>query len=252
MGECKRKRNTIGVIMATVRMSDELVNRLTDQYRKDYDKTSPNQEVPSHVGDTIYKHTMEVAVEKFRKLMDEVPSVKTNEVENNFFNKYSNMHVKVNAFEYSTDDDGHTVKEAIVADEDIPLSTERTQFGMGYSGTVTLDLYKGDESLLNNPNLAEAINKVSEVASFNRLNYFNKQLKEHKFKSTLREFTTLNQALKAWPALSKVVQEAWPDKMVTVHKKTERRAQEKKNKEMMDGVAQDLNTVILGGSLLED
>jgi len=40
--------------------------------------------------------------------------------------------------------------------------------------------------------------------------------------------------------------------MVTVHKKTERRAQEKKNKEMMDGVAQDLNTVILGGSLLED
>ena len=94
--------------MATVRMSDELVNRLTDQYRKDYDKTSPNQEVPSNVGDTIYKHTMEVAVEKFRKLMDEVPSVKTNEVENNFFNKDSNMNVKVNAFEYSTDDDGHT------------------------------------------------------------------------------------------------------------------------------------------------
>ena len=235
--------------MATVRMSDELVNRLTDQYRKDYDKTSPNQEVPSSVGDTIYKHTMEVGVEKFRKLMDEVPSVKTNEVENNFFTKNSSMSVKVNAFEYSTDDDGHTVKEAIVADEDIPLSTERTQFATGYSSTVTLNLYDEDKT---NPDLAESVNKVSEVASFNRLNYFNKQNKEHKFRSTLREFTTLNQALKAWPALSKVVQEAWPEKMVTVHKKTERRAQEKKNKEMMDGVAQDLNTVILGGSLLED
>lgn len=251
MGECKRKRNIIGVIMATVRMSDELVNRLTDQYRRDYDKTSPNQEVPSSVGDTIYKHTMEVGVEKFRKLMDEVPSVKTNEVENNFFTKSSSMNVKVNAFEYSIDDDGHTVKDAIVADEDIPLSTERTQFGMGYSSTVTLNLYKEDQSVTD-PDFLEAVNKVSEVASFNRLNYFNKHNKEHKFRSTLREFTTLNQALKAWPALSKVVQEAWPEKMVTVHKKTERRAQEKKNKEMMDGVAQDLNTVILGGSLLED
>ena len=235
--------------MATVRMSDELVNKLTDQYRKDYDKTSPNQEVPSSVGDTIYKHTMEIGVQKFRKLMDEVPSVKTNEVENNFFTKDSTMSVKVNAFEYSIDDDENTIKEAVVADEDIPLSTERTQFGMGYSSTVTLNLYDGDET---NPDLAEAVNKVSEVSSFNRLNYFNKQNKERKFRSTLREFTTLNQALKAWPALSKVVQEAWPEKMVTVHKKTERRAQEKKNKEMMDGVAQDLNTVILGGSLLED
>ena len=249
MGECKRKCNTIGVIMATVRMSDELVNRLTDQYRKDYDKTSPNQEVPSSVGDTIYKHTMEIGVQKFRKLMDEVPSVKTNEVENNFFTKDSTMSVKVNAFEYSIDDDENTIKEAVVADEDIPLSTERTQFGMGYSSTVTLNLYDGDET---NPDLAEAVNKVSEVSSFNRLNAFNKKEKEHKFRSTLREFTTLNQALKAWPALSKVVQEAWPEKMVTVHKKTERRAQEKKNKEMMDGVAQALNTVILGGSLLED
>ena len=106
--------------------------------------------------------------------------------------------------------------------------------------------------MLNNPDLAEAVNKVSEIASFNRLNYFKKLRKQHKFTDTLREFTTLNQALKAWPALSKVVQEAWPEKMVTVHKKTERRAQEKKNKEMMDGVAQELNTVILGGSLLED
>tara|TARA_Y100001937_G_scaffold23964_2_gene34420 strand:- start:9943 stop:10659 length:717 start_codon:yes stop_codon:yes gene_type:complete len=238
--------------MATVRMSEELVSRLTDQYKKDYDKTSPNQEVPSHVGDTIYKHTMGVGVEKFRKLMDEVPSVKTNEIENNFFNKDSNMNVKVNAFEYSIDEDGHTVKDAVVVDEVIPMSTEKTQFGMGYSSTVTLDLYKGDESLLNNPDLAEAVNKVSEIASFNRLNYFKKLRKQHKFTDTLREFTTLNQALKAWPALSKVVQEAWPEKMVTVHKKTERRAQEKKNKEMMDGVAQELNTVILGGSLLED
>lgn len=235
--------------MATVRMSDELVNRLTDQYRRDYDKTSPDQEVPSSVGDTIYKHTMEVGVEKLRKLMDEVPSVKTNEVENNFFNKDSNMNVKVNAFEYSIDDDENTIKEAVVVDEIIPLSTERTQFGMGYSSTVTLNLYDGHEM---NPDLAEAVNKVSEVASFNRLNAFNKKEKEHKFRSTLREFTTLNQALKAWPALSKVVQEAWPEKMVTVHKKTERRAQEKKNREMMEGVAQDLNTVILGGSLLED
>ena len=251
MGECKRKRNTIGVIMATVRMSDELVNRLTGQYKQDYDKTSPNQEVPSHVGDTIYKHTMEVAVQKFRKLMKEVPSVNTNEVENNFFNKDSNMNVKVNAFEYSLDDDGHTVKDAVVVDEIIPLSTERTQFGMGYSSTVTLNLYKEDQSVTN-PDLLEAVNKVSEIASFNRLNYFNKKRKEYKFTDTLRKFTTLNQALKAWPALSKVVQEAWPEKMVTVHKKTERRAQEKKNKEMMDGVAQELNTVILGGSLLED
>ena len=116
---------------------------------------------------------------------------------------------------------------------------------------MTLNLYKEDQSVTN-PDLLEAINKVSEIASFNRLNHFKKLRKQYKFTDTLREFTTLNQALKAWPALSKVVQEAWPEKMVTVHKKTERRAQEKKNKEMMEGVAQELNTVILGGSLLED
>jgi hypothetical protein len=83
------------------------------------------------------------------------------------------------------------------------------------------------------------INKSNEVAKFAKM---------------LLRFQTLNQALKAWPggALASMVQKVDPDKMVTIHKKTERRAKAKQDKGFVEQHAGDFNSVILGSTLLGD
>ena len=250
MGECKCKRHTIGEIMATVRMSDELVTRLTNQYNSDYDKTNPNKEIPSSLGDILYKTAIQPGLDKFKAMVDTTPGFTEKSSKDYFIGMENELNVAIMADSYVTDEDGQPFRESRSYEISVPLSAEREQFSRGYSGSLTLDFK--DTFDIHDEELAQAVADISAIVSFNSKNKYNKSLKQDKFVSALRQFTTLNQALKAWPALSKVVQEAWPEKMVTVHKRTERKAQEKKNKEMMDGVAQELNTVILGGSLLED
>ena len=82
----------------------------------------------------------------------------------------------------------------------------------------------------------------------------NKQNEVAKFAKMLLRFQTLNQALKAWPggALASMVQKVDPDKMVTIHKKAERRAKAKQDKGFVEQHAGDFNAVILGSTLLGD
>ena len=58
--------------MATVRMSDELVTRLTNQYTSDYDKTNPNKEIPSSLGDILYKTMGYESKEKLEEIIAEI------------------------------------------------------------------------------------------------------------------------------------------------------------------------------------
>ena len=65
------------------------------------------------------------------------------------------------------------------------------------------------------------------------------------------KFTTLNQALKAWPALSKLVE---PEKLAKVHEKQQRKRKQEQQKQMADEVVLDneLNKTILTASLIGD
>jgi len=75
--------------------------------------------------------------------------------------------------------------------------------------------------------------------------------KVRKVRNLLENFTTLNQALKAWPAISKLVPE---DKIAKVHEKQQRKRKEAQRKEMADEVVvdNDLNQTILTASLMGD
>ena len=70
--------------------------------------------------------------------------------------------------------------------------------------------------------------------------------------NTLDRFETLNQALKAWPQLANAVEEVMPEKMVAVHKRTERKKKQQQNQQMVEEGSQKFNNVMLGSTLLGD
>ena len=101
----------------------------------------------------------------------------------------------------------------------MPLSVEQPFLkGSSYRSQLPFNLYKAPQD--------EAVIKALEISKARHMYDINKQNEVAKFAKMLLRFQTLNQALKAWPggALASMVQKVDPDKMVTIHKKTERKA----------------------------
>ena len=71
----------------------------------------------------------------------------------------------------------------------------------------------------------------------------------HKVDAALDNFTTLNQALKAWPALTKLVSQ---DKISKVHEKQQRKRKEQQQRSKIEPIEQGLNQTILTAALLGD
>jgi hypothetical protein len=76
--------------------------------------------------------------------------------------------------------------------------------------------------------------------------------KKADFFDLLDRFQTLNQALKAWPQLANIVEKVAPSKMVTIHKKTERKKKQQDQAQYVEQNAAAFNNVILGSQLLGD
>jgi hypothetical protein len=76
--------------------------------------------------------------------------------------------------------------------------------------------------------------------------------KQADFFDMLDRFQTLNQALKAWPQLANIVEKVAPEKMVTIHKKTERKKKQQDQAHYVEQNAGAFNNVILGSQLLGD
>jgi hypothetical protein len=68
-----------------------------------------------------------------------------------------------------------------------------------------------------------------------------------KVRETISSFTTLNQALRAWPALKDLVDQ---DKIDKVYEKVERKAKQQQERESIEIHEQELNSVLLTASLL--
>ena len=95
------------------------------------------------------------------------------------------------------------------------------------------------------------LNYLCECVEYNYKIRALREESKDKVNELLCKFTTLNQALKAWPALSKLVE---PEKIAKVHEKQQRKRKQEQQKEIADQVVldNDLNKTILTASLIGD
>ena len=255
--------------MATVRMSNKLVSDLCKEYEKSYENTKPKPEYPASLGDAIYDTHVKPIVDRIREAskLDDVDFFDLGEQDedSSFFINQSDLNIQfeTQSYDYKERDSAYDnlpwdlqnwVKEyecntdtPELRSEEIPLSVEQPLLrGESYRSSLPFSLYKAPQD--------EAVIKTLEIAKQRHVYSITKQNEIAKFAKMLLRFQTLNQALKAWPggALAAMVQKVDPDKMVTIHKKTERKTKAKQDKGFVEQHAGDFNAVILGSTLLGD
>ena len=254
--------------MATVRMSNKLTADLCKEYEKSYENTKPKPEYPASLGDTIYDTHVKPVIDRIKEAskLDDVEFFDLNQDEDNsFFINDSELHIQFETKTYDTKDMSDSEKELPwelqnwvkewecntetpeLHSATMPLSVEQPLLkGSSYRSSVPICLYRAPQD--------DAIVKALEISKARHMYDINKQNEIAKFAKMLLRFQTLNQALKAWPGggLAAMVQKVDPDKMVTIHKKTERRAKAIKDKGFVEQHAGDFNAVILGSTLLGD
>ena len=254
--------------MATVRMSNKLTSDLCKEYEKSYENTKPKPEYPASLGDAIYDVHVKPIIDRIKeasKLNDvEFFDLDQDDDNNSFFINSSELHVQFETKCYDSKHDSNYddlpwelqnwVKEyecntdtPELHSADMPLSVEQPLLkGNSYRSSVPIRLYKAPQD--------EAVIKALEISKARHMYDIDKSNEIAKFAKMLLRFQTLNQALKAWPggALASMVQKVDPEKMVTIHKKAERRAKAKQDKGFVEQHAGDFNAVILGSTLLGD
>jgi|TARA_R100001460_G_scaffold45428_1_gene82599 hypothetical protein len=254
--------------MATVRMSNKLTVDLCKEYEKSYENTKPKPEYPASLGDAIYDTHVKPIIDRIKEAskLDDVEFFDlSQDSDDSFFINDSELNVQFETKCYDQTDrpSGYDdlpwelqnlVKEyeCVIDTPEIhtanmPLSVEQPLIkGSSYRSQLAFNLYKAPQD--------EAVIKALEISKERHMYDINKQNEIAKFAKMLLRFQTLNQALKAWPggALAAMVQKVDPDKMVTIHKKTERKAKAVQDKGFVEQHAGDFNAVILGSTLLGD
>lgn len=238
--------------MSTVRMSDYLINDIINSFEKSYDKANPKLEIDSKYSDRLYNTyigscvdtVIEAAEEAFGDLFDA----------KSMFGKSNQLSVQapVTISQVTRDDTGTDSVTAELHEEHyftIELSTERLVpkvINKSSWSSIAEDVRYAFDRYED-----KTFNYVCEVHEHNSKLQANKELSAREVRILLGKFTTLNQALKAWPALSKLVA---PEKLAKVHEKQQRKRKQDLQKEMADEVivGSDINKTILAGALLGD
>tara|TARA_R100000742_G_C4278554_1_gene101542 strand:- start:2501 stop:3271 length:771 start_codon:yes stop_codon:yes gene_type:complete len=254
--------------MATVRMSNKLTVDLCKEYEKSYQNTKPKPEYPASLGDAIYDTHVKPIIDRIKNAakLDDVEFFDlNNDDDDSFFVNDNELNVQFETKCYDEKDRDSTyddlpwelqnlVKEyecridtPELHNANMPLSVEQPFLkGSSYRSQLAFNLYRAPQD--------EAVLKALEISKERHMYDILKQNEVAKFAKMLLRFQTLNQALKAWPggALAAMVQKVDPDKMVTIHKKTERKAKAQQDKGFVEQHAGDFNAVILGSTLLGD
>ena len=254
--------------MATVRMSNKLTSDLCKEYEKSYQNTKPKPEYPASLGDAIYDTHVKPIIDRIKQAskLDDVEFFDLNSDSDDAFfindnelliqfetqcydakdrdSNYENLPWELQNLvqEYECRIDTPELQSA-----NMPLSVEQPLLkGNSYRSQLAFNLYRAPQD--------EAVLKALEISKERHMYDILKQNEVAKFAKMLLRFQTLNQALKAWPggALASMVQKVDPDKMVTIHKKAERKAKAKQDKGFVEQHAGDFNAVILGSTLLGD
>lgn len=234
-------------------MSDYLRRDIVRKFEESHEKSKPKLELDTSRGDAIYNRyigpKVEAAKESLREHLGDIVDPDT------MFGKTSSLQcsVPLNRTRTNWADEGDDKKAVTELEEDdsitIPLSTERA-VPMGvqqssYSSSLSDLKYEFNRYEDND------LNYLCECIEYNDKIRAQRDIASHKVDSLLGKFTTLNQAIKAWPALAKLVE---PDKLAKVHEKQQRKRKQEQQKQMADEVVLDneLNKTILTASLIGD
>lgn len=240
--------------MSTVRMSDQLQRDITRKAEDMYDKAHPYQEFPEYLGNKIYKKYLKDDLENISShvlsnMPDEMSNRKLRMAEVTDLFVTSNYCIHKNASDNPQDYDGepefgeYRFNLKVVGGYEV-LKIFNT--GSGYNDEMQLDLVINTDKAVPDCELIAQLFKIrreNDLRANERNNY------RRTVSNTIESFTTLNQALKAWPALKDLVSQ---DKIDKVYEKVERKAKQQQQREAIEVQEQALNSVILTASLLGD
>ena len=235
-------------------MSDQLQRDITRKAEDMYDKAHPHQEFPEYLGNKIYKKYLKDDLENISShvlsnIPDEMSNRKLRMAEVTDLFVTSNYCIHKNASDNPQDYDGepefgeYRFNLKVVGGYEV-LKMFNT--GSGYNDEMQLDLVINTDNAVPDCELIAQLFKIrreNDLRANERNNY------RRTVSNTIESFTTLNQALKAWPALKDLVSQ---DKIDKVYEKVERKAKQQQQREAIEVQEQALNSVILTASLLGD
>ena len=241
--------------MSTVRMSDQLQRDITRKAEDMYDKAHPYQDFPEYLGNKIYTKYLKDDLENvsshvLSNIPYEISNRKLKMAEVTDLNITSNYCIHKNASDDPEDYDGepefgeHRFMLKVIGGYQV-LKMFNT--GSNYNNDeLQLDLVINTDNAVPDCELIAELYKIrreNDLRANERNNY------RRTVSNTIESFTTLNQALKAWPALKDLVAQ---DKIDKVYEKVERKAKQQQQREAIEVQEQALNSVILTASLLGD
>ena len=234
--------------MSTVRMSDYLILEIINAFENSYDKAHSPLEVETKYGDKIYNTYIGPNIESLLAA-----------AESSFGNLFNAQTMFGKSFNIQAC--GPVTTSAVVNDTFNKNSVETT-LQEDFIFSISLSTERLVPKRVENYHVEDVrfhfdryedknVNYVCEAIEYNSKLKAKKSLSSREVKALLQKFTTLNQALKAWPALSKLVTS---EKLAKVHEKQQRKRNQELQKEMADEVVVDheLNKTILTGALIED
>ena len=241
--------------MSTVRMSDQLQRDITRKAEDMYDKAHPYQDFPEYLGNKIYTKYLKDDLENvsshvLSNMPNEISNRKLKMAEVTDLSITSNYCIHKNATDDPEDYDGepefgeHRFMIKVIGGYQV-LKMFNT--GSNYNNDeLQLDLVINTDNAVPDCELIAELYKIrreNDLRANERNNY------RRTVSNTIESFTTLNQALKAWPALKDLVAQ---DKIDKVYEKVERKAKQQQQREAIEVQEQALNSVILTASLLGD
>ena len=237
--------------MATVRMADYLRREIVKKFEELYDKSNPVKEISTHVGDKVYDIFLGSKINGFMDSVNE--DFKGLIKSKDLFVTNNEITVCLGLMQYRVErQEDRTYKVEEFYEEDvtinIPLSSEMPQL-------KKVDGWRDEGVVLNLentiiPDHAQMyIDRIKKVTQEESKRLAKRRADSEKVEAALDDFTTLNQALKAWPALSKLVSQ---EKIAKVHEKQQRKRKEQQQRSKIEPIEPGLNQTILTATLLGD
>ena len=215
--------------MATVRMSDRLLREIRTKAKQKYQVVNPEKEYP--LADTFFSENVQP---KLDKLMQQFSETLDNMVHYTIKN-VENLNINVDV---PTDDPTRPVKTETYA---CKFSSERK-----IPSFMAHSWYSAEVNLPFEHEFAQNLYSISQ---------YNTKRKEQentyvgKIEEVCKEFSTLNQAIKAWPALKDLVPQ---DSVQKLYEKVNRKAKQQQQRDFIVEQEQELNEVLLESKLLEE
>ena len=213
--------------MATVRMSERLKYAITSEAQRQFDNVNEEKELPMEIGDKIYEKHVKPFVTEAKALIKKHNFESCLEIQ-----EYGELQVNIIS---------NVSKE----------TTHRTEINMSASRECPKGSYH-DAAAIKISNVSEEGKAISAILYENEdMEQRGRDYKE-KVQVAIENFSTLNQALKAWPAIKKLIPEEEKWALQRVYEKVERKKKTDEQRAEIELNEAELNSVILTNSLIGD